>query len=731
MTLLGAFAMSALLMACALAFGRDSASASGRPELVVCGNGSTTTLMRSVTACWNSQHRPPVSTTTVTGTTTPTTTETTPTTTTSSTTTTGSTTTSTTTTAPSTTSQPPTTSTGGATSADGTTSAAGQAVVPSIITALVHTILRTLDGSDNNRDHSTWGEADTQYARSAPTNYPDGVGAIEGGPSPRKISNMIFNDLGQNIFSENGISQWGWAWGQFIDHDMDLRDETPGESAPMPFDPNDPFERFDNQVGQMDFSRTPAAPGTGTSRSNPRQQVNTISSYIDASQVYGATQDRLSWLTAPNGYDLLLPNGYLPTVGARGNAGAAPPMDLMGPLAGNSSQARVAGDVRANENLALTSLQTLFAREHNRIADALPKSLPPSARFEIARRVVGAEIQRITYSEFLPTLGVRLDSYHGYDPRVNSSITNEFATVAFRAHSMVHGEFEPTVQAGTYSAAQLDTFRKSGIGVETNPTGSITLVIPLGLTFGNPALLEQIGLGPALESLGEREYRNDEQIDDSLRSTLFEVPKPGIPDPSVCGEPSVNPDCFSDVADLGADDIERGRDHGMPTYNGLRRTYGLPQARSFTDITGESTDSLPKGMTCSNPAILAFTSLKDGEGNPVAIGDADNAVEGTRASTIAARLRCLYGSVDKVDAFVGMVSEPHVRGTEFGPLQLAIWKSQFTALRDGDRFFYQGDDALRLVEKRYNIDDDHTLSELVALDTGQHLPDNVFKAATE
>ena len=264
---------------------------------------------------------------------------------------------------------------------------------------------------------------------------------------------------------------------------------------------------------------------------------------------------------------------------------------------------------------------------------------------------------------------------------------------------MVHGEFEPTVQAGTYSAAQLDTFRKSGIGIETNPTGSITLVIPLGVTFGNPALLEQIGLGPALESLGEREYRNDEQIDDSMRSTLFEVPKPGV-NPSECGAPVVNPNCFSDVADLGADDVERGRDHGMPTYNGLRRAYNLPQARSFTDITGERTDSLPKGMTCNDPAILAFTSLKDGDGNPVAIGDADNAVEGTRASTTAARLKCLYVSVDKVDAFVGMVSEPHVRGTEFGPLQLAIWKSQFTALRDGDRYFYQGDDALRLVENR-------------------------------
>jgi len=548
------------------------------------------------------------------------------------------------------------------------------------------------------------------------------------GPSPRHISNLVFNDLGQNVFSENDISQWGWAWGQFIDHDMDLRDETPAEAAPIPFDPNDPFERFDNQVGQIDFFRTPAAPGTGNSPSNPRQQVNTISSFIDASQVYGSTPARRDWLTAADGYDLMLPNQFLPTAGAHGDSAAAPAMDLMGPLAGNPGQARVAGDVRANENFALTALQTLFAREHNRIADALPTTLSPQDRFEIARRVVGAEIERITYTEFLPALGVQLGAYHGYNPKVDPAITNEFATVAFRAHSMVHGEFEPTVPARTYDATQLDQFRSEGVAIENNADGTITLVIPLGVTFGNPVLLEQVGLGPALESLGEREYKNDEQIDDSLRSTLFEVPKPGI-DPSSCGEPVVNPDCFSDVADLGADDVQRGRDHGMPTYNKLRKAYGLDAAHSFTDITGEKTDALPTGMTCNDPAILAFTSLKDENGNPVPVGDPDNAVQATRASTLAARLKCLYGSVEKVDAFVGMVSEKHVRGTEFGPLQLAIWKAQFTALRDGDRFFYQGDDGLRQLEQRYGIDDNRTLSQLVELDSGQHVAADVFKAS--
>src|SRR5262245_49157551 len=159
------------------------------------------------------------------------------------------------------------------------------------------------------------------------------------GPSPRYVSNRIFNDVGQNLFSENDISQWGWVWGQFIDHDIGLRDEQPAEDASMPFDKNDKLEFFTHTSGALGFSRTPAAPGTGVS--SPGQQISPLSSFVDGSQVYGTTASRLDWLRdgSANGYPadnaatlMMSPNGYLPRVTARGDASTAPPVDLMGGL---------------------------------------------------------------------------------------------------------------------------------------------------------------------------------------------------------------------------------------------------------------------------------------------------------------------------------------------------------------------------------------------------------------
>ncbi|GAA1868630.1 peroxidase family protein [Asanoa iriomotensis] len=590
--------------------------------------------------------------------------------------------------------------------------------------------VQSLDGSGNNLFRPAQGQVGTSYSRVAAARYADGRGQPVTGPNSRYVSNRVFNDAHQNIFSEHRVTQWGWTWGQFLDHTFGLA-AGGTESAPIPFNAADPLEQFVDTAGGIPFTRDRAATGTGVT--NPRQAVNTVSSYIDAWAVYGGTPQRLEWLRdgpvdnnmANNAATLMMPGNYLPRRDARGNAAAAPAMDVDGRLIGNSGAAVTAGDVRANENVALTATHTLFAREHNRIARSLPASLSAEDRFQIARRIVVAEQQYITYNEFLPVMGVNLPAYTGYKPSTDTTLSNEFATVGYRAHSQIHGEFTAETQASRYTSAQLDAFRAQGLEVEVDGA-DVAITVPLNVGFFNPGLLPALGLGPLMTSLSESQYRNDEMIDNQLRSVLFQVPVPGNP---TCLDGPTLPACFRGVVDLGAIDIERSRDHGMPSYNQMRQAYGLPPKTSFRAITGESTDTFPSGTGVDNPNSLDFLSTADINGSPTVVGEADGSTSGVRRSTVAARLRAVYGSVDNVDAFVGMIAEPHVTGSEFGELQRAIWTRQFQALRDGDRFFYGNDLGLSWIRDQFGVDFHTTLAQVIARNTDTPAADinpNVF-----
>ena len=175
----------------------------------------------------------------------------------------------------------------------------------------------------------------------------------------------------------------------------------------------------------------------------------------------------------------------------------------------------------------------------------------------------------------------------------------------------------------------------------------------------------------------------------------------------------------------------------MPLYNDLRHAFGLSTKTSFTSITGESTDRFPTsdplitGDPINDPNILDFTALFDAEGNSIPLGSeaaANEAVVGVRRTTLAARLKAIYGDPSKLDAFVGMLAERHVPGTEFGELQLATWKQQFQALRDGDRFFYLNDAVLPELQRLFGITYKRTLAEIIEQNTGIGVQDNVFEA---
>ena len=601
--------------------------------------------------------------------------------------------------------------------------------------------VQSLNGVNNNPNSPNAGAAGDRYLRIGSTRYADGRSAQMLGPNVRNVSNRIFNDSNVNVFSERNVTQWGFVWGQFLDHTFGLRQEN-GTTANIPFSTTDALEEFHNDLGVVPFVRSASAPGTGTR--NARQHINTETAFIDAEAVYGSTDARLEWLREGsqdgnpdnNGARLFLPSNYLPRRDSRGNPATAPTMAIDGRLLSTPSKAAVAGDMRANENIALTATQTLFAREHNRIVSQLPRSLSQQDRFQLARAVVIAEQQYITYNEFLPAMGVTLPAYQGYDEFLDPSLSHEFATVGYRAHSQIHGELEIETNADRYSEAMLEALEDQGIEVEVDGD-DVAIAIPLNVAFFNPNLVQQIQLGPLLQGIGlEPEYKNDEMIDNQLRSVLFKVPVSGNPE---CLDGPTLPECFNGVVDLGAIDVQRGRDHGMPSYNAMRNAYGLSSKTSFTAITGESTEAFPadplltRGDEINDPNCLDVVKLFDINGKPTTV-DNDNAVRVVKRCSLAARLKAIYGSVSNLDAFTGMVAEKHVSGSELGELQLAIWKDQFRAARDGDRFFYLNDPLQSFIRNNYGIDSRKTLAQIIALNTDipvAELNANVFKVAAD
>jgi len=596
---------------------------------------------------------------------------------------------------------------------------------------------QSLSGVYNNPYSPSVGSVNTRYLRIGPARYADGRSQMVTGPDPRLVSNRIFNDVNENVFSERGVTQWGNVWGQFVDHNVGHRDEA-GTPANLPFNSADPMESFVNTLGVIPFNRSAPAPGTGVS--NARQHLNTENSFLDAEAVYGPSDSRLDWLRDGtldgnpdnNAGTMMLPGNYLPRADARGNPAGAPTMAVDGRLIGNPGRATVAGDVRANEQAALTAVQTLFAREHNRVVAALPASLSAQDRFQLARAVVIAEVQYITYTEFLPAIGVSLPAYQGYNPGLNPSTAHEFATVGYRAHSFIHGEIETETNASRYSQATLDALEAQGVEVEV-VGDDVELAVPDNVLFFNPDLVEQIQLGPIMAGLaGESNYRNDEMIDNQLRSILFQIPVGGNPD---CLDGPDLPACFDGVIDLGAIDLQRGRDHGMPTYNQMRNSYGLSSKTSFTAITGESTDAFPAdplltpGNEINDPNCLDILAAFDIHGNPTDVANED-ATRVVRRCTVAAKLKAIYGSVSNLDAFTGMMAEKHVTGSELGELQLASWRDQFGAARDGDRFFYRNDPLQSYIRSTFGIDSRRTLAQVIADNTDiplSELPANVFR----
>ena len=439
---------------------------------------------------------------------------------------------------------------------------------------------------------------------------------------------------------------------------------------PIPVPVGDPIGGPDDTP--LAFAGSNTDPATGTGPGNPAQEVNSITSYLDLSQVYGsdqATDDALRTFvgglmkTSPGGLPPLDNTTYFTpaqlaainaSVGGMADAGPLPESDMF-----------VTGDSRGNETIELTVLQTLFLDNHNRIASELQKENPSwddEQLFQEARKLNIAEYQSIIYNEWIPdVLGSHaLAPYKGYNPNVNATIATEFSTVAFRfGHTLLSGDLERQGNNGLAVAADVPLAEDFFDPTILNGQGQPTTIDPVtGLTTTN--------IGAVLKGDADvNAQAEDVQVINGVRNLLFNEVVPGV----------------GFGQDLIALDIERARDNGIGSYNQVRVALGLPAVTSFAQIT-------------SNVQVQH-------------------------------ELQEAYGNVNNIDAFEGGVAEDLVPGSNVGPLFQTIMVDQFTRLRDGDRFFYLNEQFSPSEEAI--LQQGNTLAKVIEANTGiTNLQSDVF-----
>lgn len=419
--------------------------------------------------------------------------------------------------------------------------------------------IRSYNGSNNNLINPTWGQAETNALRITNNGFGDTISSMGGigRANPRTISNTLF-EQNTDIPEPLGLSDFVWSFGQFLDHDITLFKNNPTEFcmiAVPAFDPH--FDPMGTGAVMIPQHRTNYDPTTGTALGNPRMHINSITSFIDASNIYGSDSVRAAWLrTFSNGKLKTSAGDLLPfnTLTAEFSAPidpSAPGMDIEGPP---QPKHFVAGDVRANEQPTLTALHTIFVREHNRLCDSIllqNPSLTDEQIYQYSRSMVAGFIQKIAFEDWLPAMGINLDPYFGYQISSNPNINNVFAAAAFRlGHTMIGSEIKRLTNTG-------DTIPQGNIGLKA--------------AFFNPMLLvNEGGIEPYFQGMATQVQQTiDLKVIDDLRNFLFGPPGAG-------------------GMDLAALNINRGRDRGLADYNTIRLNLGLTKKNSFNEITSDA-----------------------------------------------------------------------------------------------------------------------------------------------
>ncbi|OQV25520.1 Chorion peroxidase [Hypsibius exemplaris] len=503
---------------------------------------------------------------------------------------------------------------------------------------------RTFDGTCNNIAFPDAGATDSVLTRMLKPDYADSMSApriakgIDPLPSPRIVSKHVG---GNADVPSTTVTHMFMQFGQFIDHDITNTARMTGVDGATPtccvtgnatLDPacfpisvpnDDPLSVVLSQTC-IEFIRSLPGSGLGCNDTT-REQVNQNTAFIDGSAIYGLSNETASDFRASKQGQLKSfklkesPHGSLLPRSPNNPECVKPTTSLM---------CFAAGDNRVDTHLGIAGMQTLWLREHNRIAKALHRLNPKWTNdqlFDEARHITIAELQYITYNEFLPVLlgndlmerfdlqPLKTGLSKAYNIALHPGILNEFATAAYRVgHSMVPSSFR--LASNEYVAK-----------------GSVSL----RSTYFRPfTLYEKDGFDEIIFGmLSSPAQETDNNFIDDLSDHLFEAPD----------------DTFR--LDLTAINVQRGRDHGLQGWMKWRELCGLPTFDDFDSL--RALDVLPL--------------------------------------EVVNEMEMHYRFVADIDLYMGGTSERHVDGGAVGPTFACIIAEQFRRLKMGDRFWFEND----------------------------------------